>query len=224
MISTMSMEATIERAPTLAITADDFGYRDAYDAGIVLAARAGTIDRVSVMPTRTSDITPLLELDVALGLHLEADGGIAVQLRAFEDLVGRPPAHLDGHRHCHAESRMAADVARVAAELGIPVRAISPGHRAHLREAGVATTDRLIGRLFEHQPPLPAEIARWHAGERVLQGTTEWFLHPGFRDPAGGSSYDAGRPEDLAVLLELGDRERWRSAGVERSTLVASTV
>jgi predicted glycoside hydrolase/deacetylase ChbG (UPF0249 family) len=220
----MGMEATIDEAPALVITADDFGYRDAYDAGIVLVARAGSIDRVSVMARRTSDVEALLELDVALGLHLEDDGGIAAQLRAFEDLAGRPPAHLDGHRHCHAESRMAADVARVAAELGIPVRAVSPGHRAQLREAGVATTDRLVGRLFEHQPPLPDEIARWHTGERVLQGTTEWFVHPGFRDPTGGSSYDAGRPEDLALLLELGDRERWRRAGVERSTLVASAV
>jgi predicted glycoside hydrolase/deacetylase ChbG (UPF0249 family) len=222
MIRAMGIESAMEGVPTLVITADDFGYRGAYDAGIVVAARAGAIDRVSVMAVRASDIGPLLELDIALGLHIEADAGIAAQLRAFEELAGRPPAYLDGHRHCHAEPRIAADLARVAAELGIPVRAVNPGHRAQLRQAGVATTDRLVGRLFEHQPPLPAEIARWHAGERVLPGTTEWFVHPGFRDPDGGSSYDAGRPEDLALLLELGDRERWRRAGVERSTLAAS--
>jgi predicted glycoside hydrolase/deacetylase ChbG (UPF0249 family) len=218
------MEATIEQTPLLVITADDYGYRGAYDAGIVLAARAGAIDRVSVMATRGGDVEALLELDVALGLHLEPDVGLAAQLRAFEELTGRPAAHIDGHRHCHADLRVAADVARVASELGIPVRAVNPSHRAQLREAGVATTDRLVGRLFERQPPLPDEIAGWHAGERVPEGTTEWFVHPGFRDPAGGSSYDAGRPEDLALLLELGDRERWRQRGVERSALVASPV
>ena len=183
----MGMEATIEAVPTLVINADDFGYRPAYDTGIVLVARAGAIDRVSVMATRRCDPAPLLELGIAVGLHLESDLGLAAQLRAFEDLTGRLPVHIDGHRHCHAEARMAADVARMAAELAVPVRAVSPSHRAHLRAAGVATTDRLVGRLFEHQPALPIEIARWSTGERAPSGTTEWFVHPGFRDPESGS-------------------------------------
>jgi predicted glycoside hydrolase/deacetylase ChbG (UPF0249 family) len=220
----MGMEATISDTPTLVITADDFGYRPAYDAGILLAARAGAIDRVSVMATRECDPGALLELGVPLGLHLEADGTIAAQLRAFEELTGSQPAHIDGHRHCHADARMAADVTRIAAELGVPVRSISPGHRAELHAAGVTTTDRLVGRLFEHQAPVPPEIARLLDGERTPPGSTEWFVHPGFRDPDGGSSYDAGRPEDLAVLLELGDRERWQRSGVERAAPTAVLV
>ena len=59
-------------------------------------------------------------------------------------------------------------------------------------------------------------------GERTPPVSTEWFVHPGFRDPDGGSSYDAGRPEDLAVLLELGDRERWQRSGVERAAPAAA--
>jgi hypothetical protein len=97
------------------------------------------------------------------------------------------------------------------------VRAVSPPHRAQLREAGVATTDRLVGRQFEHHAALPLEIGRWLVGERIPPGSTEWFVHPGFRDPTSGSTFDAGRPQDLALVLELGDRSRWRSAGIERS-------
>jgi predicted glycoside hydrolase/deacetylase ChbG (UPF0249 family) len=213
-------QARHDEPPRLVITADDFGYRPAYNGGIVLAARAGAIDRVSVMATRKCDPAPLLELGVPLGLHLEPAEAIAVQFRLFTQLVGRPPEFIDGHRHCHAEPRMARDVSVIARELGVPVRAINPPHRAQLRADGVVTTDRLVGRQFEHHAALPLEIGRWLIEQRVLAGTTEWCVHPGFRDPQGGSSYDAGRPEDLRLLLELGGRERWRRAGIERSALV----
>src|SRR5215213_2726327 len=99
----MVASGTHDGSPLLVITADDFGYRAAYDGGIVLAARAGAIDRVSVMATRKCDPTPLLELGVPLGLHLEPAEAIAVQFRLFTQLVGRPPQFIDGHRHCHAE-------------------------------------------------------------------------------------------------------------------------
>ena len=213
---------TNEGAATLVITADDYGYRPAYDAGIVLAARSGALDRVSVMATREPDPTPLREMPIVLGLHLEPQKSIGEQLRAFESLFGRPPEFIDGHRHCHVEPRMAAAVIPIALELGVPVRSINPPHRAQLRQAGVGTTDRLVGRLFEHHAALPLEIDRWLSGARDLPGTTEWFVHPGYRDPDGGSSYDAGRPEDLALLLALGDRERWRAAGIERGSLTLS--
>lgn len=208
--------------PKLAITADDYGYRPAYDAGIVLAAGAGAVDRVSVMAARDIDPEPLRETAVAIGLHLEPDASIADQLRRFDSLFGHAPRFLDGHRHCHIEPRMAEVVTPVALELGVPVRAVNPPHRAALRAAGVITTDRLVGRLFEHHGALPLEIERWRSGERIPPGTTEWFVHPGYRDPESGSSYDAGRTEDLALLLALGDSERWRQVGVERSPLTVS--
>jgi predicted glycoside hydrolase/deacetylase ChbG (UPF0249 family) len=222
MIPAMSAAGSQQRPPSLVITADDYGYRRAYDAGIVMAARAGALDRISVMATRDFDPAPLLELDVGIGIHLEPDPGLAVQFRAFEEHFGRMPDHIDGHLHCHAEPRFAPDIALVARELRVPVRAVSPPHRAQLREAGVITTDRLVGRLFEHQIALPLEIGRWLVGERIPEGSTEWLVHPGLRDPASGSSYDAGRPEDLALLLELGDRERWRRAGIVRSASAGS--
>jgi predicted glycoside hydrolase/deacetylase ChbG (UPF0249 family) len=203
----------------LAITADDYGYAAAYDTGIAIAARAGVVDRVSVMAMRRCDPEPLLEAGVTLGLHLEQEPEIAVQLLAFDRLIGSPPAYIDGHRHCHADQSRAFEVARVAAELRVPVRAVSASHRALLRSNGVATTDHLVGRMVEDQPPLPGAIARWLEGRAGPLGATEWMVHPGLREPLSGSSYDAGRPEDLALLLELGDRARWASAGIARAAL-----
>ena len=85
----------------LLITADDYGYAPAYDAGILEAATAGAVHAVSVMALREPDPEPLLATGMRIGLHLEplADSPLADQWARFEQLFGRPPQHLDGHKH-----------------------------------------------------------------------------------------------------------------------------
>jgi len=189
----------------LIITADDFGLWPSYDAGIMEAVRAGAVDAVSVMARRMDPLpAELAAWGGAVGLHLEAgpDGslrekGVEWQLDAFVGLVGRAPDYIDGHHHCHAQPGVAAEVAALADSLDLPVRSVSEQHRALLRAAGVRTADRLIGRIEESQRVIPLELA-------VLPtGWTEWMVHPGHRDPGSGSSYDAGREEDLVALLAL---------------------
>ena len=209
---------------TLIITADDFGYSPRYDEGIVEAAGAGAVDSVSVMVTRNRlDPEPLLEVGVETGLHLElpreltegeragareraaALRALAEQLESFEAAMGRPPAYLDGHHHCHAHAGLAAPVARAARQHGLPVRSIGAGHRRILRREGVATPDRLIGRYSEEaEAALPAELQPVvdSAGE-LPSGVTEWMVHPGHADPDSGSGYDLAREEDLDLLLSL---------------------
>lgn len=203
----------------LTITADDYGYAPGYDAGIVEAAGAGAIDGASVMVMRSPDPAPLLATGVELGLHLEPGPSPAEQAEGFERLVARPPAHIDGHHHCHASAAIAVDVAELGARLGVPVRSIDDAHRRLLRELGVATPDRLLGRLAESEPALPAELAAWLAGAEAPPGTTEWLVHPGHPGEPVGSSYDAGRGEDLELLLALGDRRRWAERGIRRTSL-----
>ena len=190
----------------LVINADDYGYARAYDDGIVEAARAGAIDGAGVMVMRRGmDPRSLLETGVAIGLHVEEGvGGLDAQMREFEVLFGRGPDYVDGHHHCHASGPMAVEVAELGRERGIPVRSIDARHRRLLRCKGVVTADRLVGRLSEDQPVLPAEIGARLRGEgtwgRGIE-LVEWMVHPGH---AGGpSSYDAGRKEDLGALLEL---------------------
>lgn len=203
----------------LIIVADDFGYVPSYDQGITEAARAGAIDAASAMVLREPDPAPLLETGVEVGLHLELDRApLLGQLEAFEAIFEIPPAYLDGHHHCHAQAgSRALEVARLGARLGLPVRSVSPRHRRLLRCLGAPTADLLIGRLSEDEPALPGELERWLAGGEALAGVTEWMVHPGRPDPGSGSDYDRGRGDDLALLLELGDRGRWRERGIIRT-------
>jgi predicted glycoside hydrolase/deacetylase ChbG (UPF0249 family) len=205
---------------TLIITADDYGYSPAYNAGILEAARGRAVDAVSAMVGRRwCDPEPLLATGVEVGLHLELPPGasrsprragpagrdaaserLRSQLERFERLFGRPPGHLDGHHHCHARAGLAAAVARIAAERGLPLRSVDARHRRVLRRLGALTPDLLIGRLAPSEPALPAELQYPGA---LPSGVTEWMVHPGHRDPRSGSSYDAAREEDLRLLLGL---------------------
>jgi predicted glycoside hydrolase/deacetylase ChbG (UPF0249 family) len=203
----------------LIITADDYGYSPRYDEGILVAAQAGAVDSVSAMVLREGHAAePLLESRVEVGLHLELSGlagevesSLHAQLERFGLVYGQPPAHLDGHRHCHAAGEAAAVVARIAAARELPVRSIDAGHRRLLRACGVATPDRLVGRFGEDDSFLPAEARVLLEGGELPEGVTEWMVHPGYRDPKLGSSYDAGREEDLRLLLELADEPRMRA-------------
>jgi predicted glycoside hydrolase/deacetylase ChbG (UPF0249 family) len=184
------------------------------------------------MASRDPDPAPLRATGVEIGLHLELRGrdatrdaapagasGREAAVRALHDQLGRladalgaPPAYLDGHHHCHAAPGLAAPLAREAARWALPVRSVSTQHRRTLRRLGVATADRLVGRLAETEPVVPAELRPLIDGVGGLeQGVTEWMLHPGHRDPDRASGYDAGREEDLGLLLSLVGNTRLRA-------------
>ena len=226
MVSRSQMSPEAGSDALLIVTADDYGYRAPYDEGILEAARAGAVDAVSVMVgRRRCEPGPLVETGVEIGLHLElpgvsaGEGGaraggrererarrdLLSQLEHFQEVLGGPPAHLDGHHHCHAAPGLAAMVARIASERGLPVRSVSPSHRRLLRCLGIPTPDRLIGRLHASEPALPRLLER---AERLPAGVTEWMVHPGHRDPESGSSYDAAREQDLKLILRLSERLR----------------
>jgi predicted glycoside hydrolase/deacetylase ChbG (UPF0249 family) len=231
-----------ESGPSLVITADDYGYRPAYDRGILEAAGAGAVDAVSTMvgrgPLRPE---PLLATGVEVGLHLQLPGvregsrsgpgereaaieALRSQLAQFEEAFGRPAAHLDGHHHCHARDGLAAAIARVAAERGMPVRSVDDRHRRLLRCLGVPTPDRLVGRLESAGPGTPEMLAGVLEGETPPPGVTEWMVHPGHPDPDPASSYDAAREEDLHLLLDVSEElGRLFARGSHREALQRST-
>jgi predicted glycoside hydrolase/deacetylase ChbG (UPF0249 family) len=202
----------------LLITADDYGYSPSYREGILRAARAGALDAVSAMVTRPwCDPAPLLTSGVEIGLHLELEGGAGEggtgepdrQAELFARLFGRPPAHIDGHHHCHVSDSIFEAVSELAARFDARVRSVGEADRRRLRERGVRTPDRLIGRLRGEEPPLPGELRALLSGSAPpAPGLTEWMVHPGLADPAARSAYDAARAEDLELLLELADEPR----------------
>jgi predicted glycoside hydrolase/deacetylase ChbG (UPF0249 family) len=211
------MDASPDPPGRLIITADDWGYSERYNAGILEAARAGAVDAVGAMVLRPAcDPAPLVEAGVEVGLHLEAPHGATGtealevprrQADAFERTFGRPPAYVDGHLHCHAAPPLANAAEELALELGVAMRAIDEGHRLHLRRRGIGCVDRLSGRMGEDEPALPRLIAAALEAGELPPGITEWVVHPGHADAQTGSRYDAGRERDLALLLELAANE-----------------
>lgn len=211
----------------LVISADDYGYSRRYDAGIVAAAEAGAVDAVSVMVGR-DEVEPdaLRGSGVELGLHLELVGerdsaragpdaraaaaaAIEAQIVRFRELLGSDPAFIDGHRHAHARPGYGVVLSDAANAISAVVRSVDRRHRSLLRCRGVATPDLLVGRGSEDQSPLPSELE----DPASLPAVTEWMVHPGYPDPGAGSAYDAGREEDLQLLLG------WKvPAGVRRTT------
>lgn len=215
--------------PGLIITADDYGYTPRYDEGILEAARAGAVDSVSAMVDGDGlGPAPLLESGVEVGLHVDlgtpvdasrarpeerrrAAAELERQRERFVELFGRPPAYLDGHHHCHAREGLGVVVSDFAVAHGLPVRSINARHRRLLRCRGVATPDLLVGRLQEREPALPVELdPRRGAGAIAAGDVVEWMVHPGRSDPGSGSSYDAGREEDLELLLAFSAPDGFR--------------
>ncbi|MGH2981891.1 MAG: ChbG/HpnK family deacetylase [Solirubrobacterales bacterium] len=227
------MTAVPDQAGHLIITADDWGYSARYNAGIEQAARAGAVDAVSVMVDRAAcDPTPLLECGVEVGLHLEppeSEGQRELleapqrQAEAFERAFGRPPAYIDGHHHCHAALPIATPAEDLALQLRVPLRAVGEDHRFRLEERGIASADRLVGRMHETEPALPRVLVEALEEETLPWGTTEWVVHPGHSDPESGSGYDRGREEDLALVLELARNETLAGARATHHVALGGT-
>jgi predicted glycoside hydrolase/deacetylase ChbG (UPF0249 family) len=207
-------------AATLIIAADDYGYWPSYNRGILEGVRRGVVDSVGALVEREHcDPGPLRELGVEVGLHLEFEGrwgrrsrnaaqrSLEVQLDRFSREFKGWPAYIDGHHHCHATLPIATATEDLALELRVPVRAVGEDHRFRLEERGIATPDRLVGRMHEHEPALPRLLADALDEEALPWGITEWVVHPGHSDPDSGSSYDRGREADLALLLQLANDE-----------------
>lgn len=204
----------------LTITADDFGFDQSYDRGIIEAARSGALDSVSVTSGRLKGVPQrLVETGVELGLHLEMSSAddLAEQWEAFTNIFGAPPAYLDGHKHSHLKSGEVIEaVIELAYEWELPVRSVESVDRMLLRERGVQTQDVLFGRYHQREELVEPPTS---------PGWTEWFTHPGY--PLGHlarSSYDAGRGDDLKLLLSYQPpdgvrRLTHRAAAAERSQL-----
>jgi predicted glycoside hydrolase/deacetylase ChbG (UPF0249 family) len=218
------MTAVPDQAGHLIVTADDWGYSRRYNEGIADAARTGAVDAVSALVLRPAcDPAPILESGVEVGLHLEQpeSGSRREVLDAprrqadeFTRIFGAPPAYIDGHHHCHATLPIATATEDLALELRVPVRAVGEDHRFRLEERGIASADRMIGRMNQREPALPRLLADALEEETLPWGTTEWVVHPGRSDPDSGSSYDRGREEDLALVLQLAEDETLAGARV----------
>jgi chitin disaccharide deacetylase len=124
------------------------------------------------------------------------------QLERFELLRGRPPTHLDSHRHAHAAPQVLTAVGELAAARGLPVRALDDAMREALRHLGARTPDHFLGDA--------ALRPCWTAGRlraalaSLRPGTTELMCHPGHTPSLARTSFGREREVELAALTDPG--------------------
>lgn len=158
--------------------------------------RAGTFDESRV---------GALTADVVAG---EAEA----QLARAEALLGRPPTHLDVHRHLHRFPAVLEGLAQVAVRHGLPVRALDEEMRARLRRSSIRTTDHFVGEAGGEAYWTKLRFAGTVAG--LSEGTTELMCHPGYPPRETRTSYALQRAVELATLTSAAARRALAQAGV----------
>jgi predicted glycoside hydrolase/deacetylase ChbG (UPF0249 family) len=222
----------------LIVNADDLGLAPEVDRGVLRAALAGRVTSATLMVTMPGaeggahTARRLAALGVSVGLHVDlvtgrrvdprdADAVLAEvrdQAARFETLVGRPPTHLDSHKHTHRDFEpVRVAVAEVAHRLGAPVRAQDAAVRAWLRARGLRTPDGFVGDVSA-EPYWTVDRLLAAVGG-LDPGTTELMCHPG--EPMGpmpGLFYLAQRATELTALLDPRLPAACAAAGVRLAT------
>jgi predicted glycoside hydrolase/deacetylase ChbG (UPF0249 family) len=162
-------------------------------------------------------------------LHAE----LSAQLRRFEELVGRPPDHLDSHHHItYLHPRAVTMMAQLAVNLGIPIRKAIPDRATALAtvvELGLAAdesqaagqVDELLSAVSATKVVMPDRFIAEFFGQRATmgdllnllidtqEGITELMCHPA----APGESlkaltgYADRRADELEILTHPTVRE-----------------
>jgi predicted glycoside hydrolase/deacetylase ChbG (UPF0249 family) len=197
----------------LIFNADDFGASSGVNRGIVECHARGVLTSASLMVTGRA-VQEAVELsrehpDLAVGLHwdvwgederwFDIDDVPAVreefhrQLEQFERLMGRPPTHVDSHRHAHREEHLMPVFAELVEPLGVPLR----GDGAVGFVGGFyAQWEWQVTNLDYVSVPFLERMLR----EEVPDGWTEFSCHPGYRCEGYAPVYDREREAEVATL------------------------
>lgn len=187
---------------TLIVNADDFGQSAGITRGIVEAHERGIVTSASLMVSWPAAAAAAAygrtRPALSVGLHVDlgewvycggtwcaryqrvdctsadaVEAEVRAQLERCRDLLGRDPTHVDSHQHVHRLEPVRSVLARVAGDLDVPLRQVTPG----IRHCGdfygqSATGERLpdfigVARLISMLRSLP-------------NGVTELACHPGY--------------------------------------------
>lgn len=207
--------------------ADDFGASSGIDSGIIEAHTRGVVTSASLMVTgraarEAADLSrhhPAL----AVGLHWDvwgedertfdtgdivaARGELARQLEQFYDLMGRPPTHLDSHRHAHRTPLLMPVFREAARSLAIPLR-----HDGPVRYVGgfYAQWEWQVTDLEHVSVPFLQSLLQ----RETVEGWTEFGCHPGFDNGDFHSVYLREREEEVRTLTSPAVRDMIREQGL----------
>jgi predicted glycoside hydrolase/deacetylase ChbG (UPF0249 family) len=195
----------------LVVNADDLGYDPEIDRGILEAHARGLVSSATAMVDTPFAAAALAAAPSSLcvGLHVVLDPArgagdaareIRRQLGRFEALRGRPPTHLDSHRHAHARPDLLPAFLEAAAERALPLRSIDPATRRAIRARGIATADHFLGDAALRPCWTVERLAAAIAG--LEEGLTELMAHPGYRPARVETSFGVEREEELRALCD----------------------
>jgi chitin disaccharide deacetylase len=153
------------------------------------------------------------------GAHEPAHPGevreeLRAQLRLFEEGVGRPPTHIDGHHHVHLHRGILRVAIEEAGRLGIPLRSRGFQVRERLRLERIRTCDRFLDDFYGGDV---SEGRLLSILESLPDGTSELMCHPAREDAelASLSSYAAPRARELETLTSLAIPKALVRLGIE---------
>lgn len=115
----------------LIVNADDFGYSNSVNKGIIEAHTNGIVTSTSVMVDaiaahEAKELTKFT--DLSIGLHFEVkeidnvEAEFKRQIDKFVSVVGRQPAHLDSHKKHTTTEGIKQVLQHYAKKLNVPVR------------------------------------------------------------------------------------------------------
>ncbi len=209
----------------LIVNGDDFGSSTGINLGILEAHRRGILTSTSLLVNaEKSEEAATLSRDapnLSVGLHadlrsemekpaLGSQGlreSLGLQFSRFEELMGRPPTHLDSHHNTHLNHQALPVFLELARQHGLPLRGHSPvtyfskfygqwGGQTHLEQIS-----------FEKL----ASMIRTQIGE----GVTELSCHPGHVDAKHSTTYSVEREAELRTLCDQRIRDTLSEQGVK---------
>lgn len=220
----------------LIVNADDFGYSQGINRGIIHAHEQGVVTSASLMvrwPGAAEAAAYARENPrLSVGLHLDfgewyshhgqtwaryivvpPDAGSAEfeaeiwrQFATFRVLMGREPSHLDSHQHVHLRKSLRPLMQRLSRERRLPVRGIAPD----IRYCGVFHGRGANGRL---RPERLTVLALRTILNKQPPGITELGCHPA-REIDFESTYAAERIEECATLCDGAVSRALREQGI----------
>jgi predicted glycoside hydrolase/deacetylase ChbG (UPF0249 family) len=219
---------------TVIVNADDLGMTPAVNAGIAAAFERGIVTSASLMVRQQAApagaayarAQPALAVGLHIDLgqwdyvngdwivayeHCDRDDPAAVerevraQLGLFRELMGRDPTHLDSHQHVHMDEPPASVAARLADELGVPLRGRC------IRYEGGFYGQNGRGESFPESIGVGALVALLRG---LPPGVTELGCHPGM-EMGGESSYGEERQREVQTLCDPAVRDAIESESIE---------
>jgi predicted glycoside hydrolase/deacetylase ChbG (UPF0249 family) len=204
----------------IVVNGDDLGASPGVNRGIAEAHRRGPLTSASLLvnlPASQDGARLARDLSgLSVGLHAnltDASGRALVdlhtgercgavlqqQLDRFQELMGRPPTHLDSHHNLHRHPRLLPYFLEAAGRYELPLREHSP----------VRYLPSFYGRWGGQTHPEQINV---HSLISLLQteisaGVTELSCHPGYCDPQLRSSYRMEREVELRTLCDAAVQE-----------------